>query len=100
MKSSFMTLLLASFFLFLSCTSEKQPEPELQEVSFHVSGMYCDGCVKAITVELQRIEGLSGVKVTLKDSLVVFNAAEENIPSKEKLSALMEELGYEAIFED
>jgi copper chaperone len=90
-------LLILVLSLFAACTGE--PELPVEEIRFHVSGMYCDGCVKAVTVELERLDGLSDVQVSLEDSSVVFKAPQNKIPTNQQLSELMEELGYTAIFE-
>jgi copper chaperone CopZ len=91
-------LLLLSFFVAFSCTKEIEEVP-VQEVSFNVVGMYCDGCVKAIGDRMKKIDGATDVKVTLRDSLVVFNIPQNKVPTSEELSAMLVELGYEMVLE-
>jgi copper chaperone CopZ len=94
-------LLLALLFAgIFSCTSEVQDLPNevpTEEVSFNVVGMYCDGCVKAIGDRMKKIDGATDVRVTLKDSLVVFKIPGDKIPSDTELSAMLEELGYSLV---
>lgn len=61
--------------------------------------MYCEGCVLAVETELQQIDGVTDVQVTLADSTVRFKVAQNKIPTNRELSDLMNELGYVAIFD-
>lgn len=92
MKTSAITFLLALLFV-LGCSPEA-PDVQKREISFHVAGMYCAGCVAAITDKMQKLDGAEDVRVTLEDSLVVASFPENKIPSQEELSTLLEELGY------
>lgn len=97
MKLSRILSLLPLFFVLIHCSS--QPEVPLEEVRFHVSGMYCEGCVLAVTVELERLDEVRDVRVTLEDSLIVFTVPQNRIPTNQHLSEIIEELGYTALFD-
>jgi copper chaperone CopZ len=92
-----LTLLIALF--FIGCASDPQDVPK-KEISFHVAGMYCEGCVTAITDRVSKLDGAEDVMVTLDDSLVVVKFPEDKMPSDETLSALIEELGYQIVLEE
>ena len=92
-----LTILIALF--LVGCTTEPQNVPK-KEISFHVAGMYCDGCVTAITDRMSKLEGAEDVMVTLDDSLVVVKFPENKIPSDETLTTLIEELGYQIVLEE
>ena len=92
-----LTLLIALF--FIGCASEPQ-QVSKKEISFHVAGMYCEGCVTAITDRVSKLNGAENVMVTLDDSLVVVKFPEDKMPSDETLSALIEELGYQIVLEE
>ena len=92
-----LTILIALF--LVGCATEPQNVPK-KEISFHVAGMYCDGCVTAITDRMSKLEGAEDVMVTLDDSLVVVKFPENKIPSDETLTTLIEELGYQIVLEE
>jgi hypothetical protein len=48
---------------------------------------------------MKKIDGATDVKVTLRDSLVVFNIPQNKVPTSEELSAMLVELGYEMVLE-
>ena len=87
-------LLLSLTILLLSACSAPQSESPAREIKFNVAGMYCDGCVKAITDHMSKLDGASEVHVTLHDSLVSATFPENKIPSETELIELMELLGY------
>lgn len=97
MKHLLLSLFCATI-LFTGCT-QNEPDLPVEEVSFHVAGMYCDGCVKSISDKMKKIDGATDVRVTLKDSLVVFNIPKNKIPADNELAEMLEELGYELVTE-
>jgi copper chaperone CopZ len=95
----FSFLILFALIGLSSCSKDVKDIP-MEEVSFNVVGMYCDGCVKAIGDRIKKIEGASDVKVTLRDSLVVFSVPQNKVPTSGELSDMLVELGYELVAED
>lgn len=86
-------LFVTSLILVTACSSDTVPEIT-REIKFNVSGMYCDGCVKAIDQRMTKFEGAQNVSVTLADSTVIATFPESNVPSDEELQAMLEEMGY------
>jgi copper chaperone CopZ len=87
-----------TLFAVVACT--QTDEVEIRQIVFNVEGMYCAGCVGAITNEIQRIDGVSNVSVSLEDSLVVFNVPSNKMPSDESLRKTIEDLGYIVHFKE
>lgn len=79
--------------LLAACTTP-EPDAPAREIKFHVAGMYCDGCVSAITDHMGKLDGAMEIHVSLDDSLVTARFPGNKIPSSEELSELMELLGY------
>lgn len=98
-NSGCISIILALTLLITACSGDKEINIPVEEVKFTVSGMYCDGCVKAVEVELKRIDGLTDIVVSLDDSTVTFKAKQNKIPTNRELSDIVEELGYTAIFD-
>lgn len=91
-------LFLFVLIVFSSCAKDTEEIP-VEQISFHVVGMYCDGCVKAIGDRMKKIEGATDVKVTLRDSLVIFNVPQNKVPSSDEISDMLIELGYQLVTE-
>jgi copper chaperone CopZ len=91
-KPSLLSALIISVLLVAACSNSE--EPETRQIVFNVEGMYCAGCVGAITNEIQRIDGASNISVTLDDSLVVFDIPSNKIPDQQTLRKAIEDLGY------
>lgn len=96
MNSNSLFIIFAAILLFSACGS--QSEPEKREVVFTVGGMYCESCVSAVTNEMNRIDGVSDVNVTLTDSTVVFSAPDNKMPDQERIKRSIEALGYTVHF--
>lgn len=61
-----------------------------------VSGMTCEHCVKTVTEELQRIQGVHTVRIDLKpEDKSVISVSSESPVSEEDVAAAVEEAGYE-----
>lgn len=80
-------------FLLSACTAP-EPDSPAREIKFHVAGMYCDGCVTAITDHMSKLDGAMDVHVSLDDSLVTATFPGNKIPTETELSELMVLLGY------
>lgn len=96
MKYNSLLIIFTAFVLITACGS--QSELEKREVVFTVGGMYCESCVSAVTNEMNRIDGISDINVTLSDSTVVFSAPENNIPDQQRIKRSIEALGYTVHF--
>jgi copper chaperone CopZ len=63
--------------------------------SINVSGMTCDHCVNAVTEELNKISGVTGVNVALNtDGPTPVNIVADNDISDSDIAAAVEEAGY------
>jgi copper chaperone len=91
-KLSYVVAVLLTAFGLIACSSAE--EHDIRQVVFTVEGMYCEGCVGAVTNEIQRIDGATNISVTLDDSLVVFSVPSNKMPSDEALRKAIEDLGY------
>lgn len=62
---------------------------------FHVEGMTCEGCASTIYAELNKMEPVKdlSVSVNAKTAWLVF--ASDNVPSDEEISAKVKEIGQE-----
>lgn len=63
--------------------------------TFSVQGMTCDHCVKAVTDELQKIDGVTGVDVVLETGSVTV-ASNEGVDD-DQVRAAVDEAGYEVV---
>lgn len=90
-------ILLLATLLIGACASEN--EQSVREVVFHVEGMYCESCVGAVTNEMNRMDGVQNVQVTLADSTVVFRVPENREPSHDEIRKAIEDLGYKVHFD-
>ena len=63
------------------------------ETTIKVSGMGCENCVHHVTRALEGIPGIKNVKVDLQTGEVTFD--NPDAVSMEKISAIIEEAGYE-----
>ncbi len=57
-----------------------------------VTGMTCGHCVKAVTEEVEAIEGVEAVEVDLESGLVTVTAAVD--PTREQMAEAVDEAGY------
>ncbi|KPQ00347.1 MAG: copper chaperone [Bacteroidetes bacterium HLUCCA01] len=90
-------LVLLATLMIGACASDN--EQSVREVVFHVEGMYCESCVGAVTNEMNRMDGVQGVQVTLADSTVVFQVREDQEPSQDQIRKAIEDLGYKVHFD-
>lgn len=58
-----------------------------------IEGMSCGHCVKAVEKELLRLEGVSGVNVSLEEKQAVLEV--DDRPSDAALKEAVEEAGFE-----
>jgi copper chaperone CopZ len=65
----------------------------MSELSYTVGGLSCEHCRTAITEEVERVSGVTGVEIDLDAKLVVVRG--ENV-SDVHVRAAIEEAGYEA----
>jgi len=60
--------------------------------AYTVSGMTCDHCVRAVTAELARIPGVSGVDIELANGRVTLTS--DQPVAVETVRAAVDEAGY------
>ncbi len=65
----------------------------MSEITYSVPGMSCGHCERAVTGELQQVEGVDSVEVDLGTKLVTVRGGRLDDAS---LRAAIEEAGYEA----
>jgi len=65
----------------------------MAEVIYHVPGMHCGNCERALKQELAQVDGVETVEVDLESKLVLVRGPEL---ADEKLRATLDEAGYEA----
>lgn len=63
--------------------------------TFSVQGMTCDHCVKAVTDEIQKIGGVTGVDVSLETGSVT--VASDSGVEEGEVRAAVDEAGYEVV---
>jgi copper chaperone len=61
--------------------------------TFTVSGMTCEHCVRAVTAEVSKLPGVSGVDIDLPTGTVAVTADEAVDP--QAFAAAVDEAGYE-----
>ena len=64
-----------------------------QTITYTVPGMSCGHCERAVTEELEKVEGVEGVEVDLETKLVTVTGASLD---DAVLRAAIDEAGYEA----
>jgi copper chaperone CopZ len=78
-----------------------QPPPERGEESminpdtYHVTGMTCDHCVKAVTRELSALPGVTGVDVDLASGRATVTS--DDHLTVEVVRAAVEKAGYDLV---
>lgn len=65
----------------------------MTETSYTVTGMTCDHCVKSVTEEVSRIEGVESVAVDLPTGAVTVVSSREL--GDEAVRAAVDEAGYQ-----
>jgi copper chaperone len=63
------------------------------ELTFTVPGMSCEHCVRAVSTELEQVEGVASVEVDLETKLVVVQGAGLD---DMRLRTAIEDAGYDA----
>jgi copper chaperone len=67
----------------------------VSEKSIRVAGMTCDHCVNAVTEELSKISGVTGVSIELNtDAPTPVNIVADIDISDAEITAAVEEAGY------
>ena len=68
----------------------------MKQETINISGMHCNGCVKSVTNALNKINGVTGVEVSLTDerAVVQYDETKTNI---EQLNNAVTEAGYEVV---
>jgi sulfite exporter TauE/SafE/plastocyanin domain-containing protein len=82
-----------------NCGMETAEEQGLQKRSFSIGGMYCVNCQNIIEKELKNTAGIKDAKVNYKTTAasVTYDTA---ITSFDKISAVIESLGYKTLEEN
>jgi copper chaperone len=65
----------------------------MTEISYTVTGMTCEHCVKSVTEEVSRIEGVESVAVDLPTGALTVVSSHEL--SDEAVRAAVDEAGYQ-----
>ncbi|WP_020672277.1 heavy-metal-associated domain-containing protein [Amycolatopsis nigrescens] len=65
----------------------------MAEVTYTVTGMTCEHCVRAVTEEVGKIDGVTEVSVDLPSGAVTVTGSQE--PGLADVRAAVEEAGYE-----
>jgi copper ion binding protein len=65
----------------------------MTEISYTVTGMTCEHCVKSVTEEVSRIEGVESVAVDLPTGALTVVSSREL--SDEAVRAAVDEAGYQ-----
>lgn len=65
----------------------------MEQTVIAVSGMTCEHCVRAVSAEIGKIAGVSGVEVDLASGLVAIAA--ESVPDHAALQAAVDAAGYQ-----
>ncbi len=65
----------------------------MSETTYTVTGMTCDHCVRSVTEEVGKIDGVTGVRVDLPTGAVIVTGSKE--PAVADVRAAVEEAGYE-----
>ena len=66
----------------------------MSDVKFSVPGMTCGHCVQAVTTELQKLIGVTGVVVDLDTKAVVVTGSRLDTA---RLAEAVDEAGFEAV---
>ena len=64
----------------------------MSETTYTVTGMTCDHCVRSVTEEVAKIDGVTGVRVDLPTGAVTVTGTRE--PAAADVRAAVEEAGY------
>ena len=63
--------------------------------TYRVAGMTCLRCVKSVSEELSRLDGVTEVDVNLEVGVVrIFG---ESLPTDDHVAAVLEEIGYSVV---
>ncbi|MEU3765650.1 heavy metal-associated domain-containing protein [Amycolatopsis keratiniphila] len=65
----------------------------MSETTYTITGMTCDHCVRSVTEEVGKIDGVTGVRVDLPTGAVTVTGSKE--PAVADVRAAVEEAGYE-----
>ncbi len=65
----------------------------MQEISFRVPDIHCEGCTQRITRVLERLEGVRSAEVTLEDKQATARY-DADVTGPDALKAAVEKAGY------
>ncbi len=109
MKKLFITLFLITNFAYAKTTkpietkSEPAPITEAQvqsnEMKVGVKGMVCAFCAQGIEKKFMSQKEVAKVEVSLENKFVKLIFKEGQTLSKEKISEILKDAGYEAVFQ-
>lgn len=112
MKKLFITLFLITNFAYAkNAKSVKPTEPQIQtasatvaaiqsnEMKVGVKGMVCAFCAQGIEKKFMSQKEVAKVEVSLENKFVKLTFKEGQTLSKEKISELLKDAGYEAVFQ-
>lgn len=110
MKKLFITLFLITNFAYAKNAKTVKPEPQIQtasatatttqsnEMKVGVKGMVCAFCAQGIEKKFMSQKEVAKVEVSLENKFVKLTFKEGQTLSKEKISELLKDAGYEAVF--
>jgi copper chaperone CopZ len=81
-------------FILNSCSSNAHKESSMTTTSYHVAGISCDHCVRAITAEVTDIAGVRTVSVDIPTKTVTIEHADVAAPV---LIAAINEAGFDEV---
>ena len=65
----------------------------MSEQTYTVTGMTCDHCVRAVTEELEKLPGVTGIEIELSTGQVTIQAEQDL--DRVAVAAAVDEAGYE-----
>ena len=110
MKKLFITLFLISNFAYAKNDKSVKPTEQspavasspvtaLNEIKVGVKGMVCAFCAQGIEKKFKAKKEVSKVEVSLENKFVKLIFKDGQTLSKEKISEILKDAGYEAVFE-
>lgn len=111
MKKLFITLFLMTNFAYAKNDKASKPSAQSQpvvsapaiaasnEIKVGVKGMVCAFCAQGIEKKFKAQKEVSKVEVSLENKFVKLTFKDGQTLSKEKISEILKDAGYEAVFE-
>ena len=68
----------------------------MKQETIKIVGMHCNGCVKSVTNALHKVNGVTGVEVSLADEKAVVQY-DQTKTTIDQLNSAVTEAGYEVV---